>query len=254
MHDTPPWHPGIHVAGQCLEWLPTDTRESFDKTMQDTRHKAYFESQGWTQPGAITYKINSAGFRCEEFDSEEPCLVALGCSFTVGIGLPIESVWPSVLGQRLGLRVCNLGWGGVSADTCFRLARYWIPRLKPKIVAMLAPPRSRVELIMDQGGQPPIEVFLPGSESLYLRQDFVNDIFLKHWWLHDENATINSEKNMLAIQHLAVKYNAQFVALRADEEMNRSREEVGYARDLMHAGPRGHELVAQKMLKELTWP
>lgn len=33
-----------------------------------------------------------------------------------------------------------------------------------------------------------------------------------------------------------------------------TEENLEYARDYLHAGPRGHTLVAEKMLKELTWP
>lgn len=249
-----PWHFGMSIAGQKLDWLPTDTKESYDRMIQDPAHFSYFEQQGWNRPGAISYKINNHGFRCDEFELDQSCMIALGCSFTVGIGLPVEIIWPSLLGQQLDLKVYNLAWGGYSADTCYRLARYWIPKLKPKLVAMLAPPKHRIELLMDQGCDPPAEVFMPISKSKYLQGNFVNDIFLQHWWLNDNNGLINNEKNILAIKQLAFNHGARFLNLNADEEMSRSREEVGYARDYMHAGPVGHKLVAEKMLKELSWP
>lgn len=245
-----PWHVGLHSARQTLSWMPTDTQESFTRMIQDPVHRQYFEQQGWLEPNAITYKINSHGFRSEEFETDQPCMLALGCSYTMGIGLPVESLWSSLIGAKLNLKVYNLGWGGSSADTCYRLARYWIPVLRPRLVAMLAPPRTRVELLMASGCQPPADVFMPASQSLYYNE---NDIFLKHWWLNDDNGIINNEKNCLAIKQLSIDNDAKFVSLLADEEMCRSREEVGYARDYMHAGPRGHEIVAEKMLKELAW-
>jgi hypothetical protein len=251
MFNDAPWHFGTSLAGQQLDWMPTDTQEHFNQLIQDPAHREYFEKQGWTRSGAITYKINRNGFRSEEFESDVPCMLALGCSFTMGIGLPIDCLWPTLIGQQLNLKVYNLAWGGISADTCFRLARYWIPKLRPQLVCMLTPPRTRIELLMDQGCQPPAEVFLPMSESNYLSEDFINDTFLKHWWLNDKNGLINNEKNTLAIQQLAINNLAKFASLKADEEMSKSREEVGYARDYMHAGPRGHELVAEKMLKRL---
>jgi lysophospholipase L1-like esterase len=244
------YHFGKSHAGQCLEWLPPDTQENFQRLMQDPKHQSYFSSLGWDQPRAITYQLNSEGFRCEEFDTESDCVVALGCSFTIGIGLPIDTVWSSLLGKKLNLKVYNLAWGGSSADTCYRLARHWVPKLKPKLIAMLTPPRDRIELIMGNTTFP-VEVFMPMSKSKFFNE---NDMFFKHWWLNDENGQINSEKNLLAIQQLAANHNAKFVSLNVDEEMTRSREEVGYARDYMHAGPRGHELVAEKMLGILQWP
>ena len=248
-NQSPPWQPGISYAGKTLEWMPTDTEENFKQLIQDPVHNEYFKQQGWTQPNAIMYRINQHGFRCDEFETtHKPCMIVLGCSYTMGIGLPVECVWPTLIGKRLNFKVYNLAWGGISADTCFRLAQYWIPVLKPKLVAMLTPPKTRIELLMDTEHNPPAEVFMPGSQSLHYNP---NDVFLKHWWLNDDNGRINSEKNTLAIQQLAQQHKSKFVSLLADEEMGRSREEVGYARDYMHAGPVGHVIVANKMLKEL---
>lgn len=251
MFERAPWHPGMSSAGETLQWVPTDTKESFERMIQDPVHREYFSQQGWLEPNAIDYKINSQGFRCDEFEPGQPCMIALGCSYTMGIGLPVKSLWHTIIGQRLGLRVYNLAWGGISADTCFRLAQYWIPALKPQLVAMLTPPRTRIELLMDSGIHPPAEVYMPGSQSLHFNP---NDEFLKHWWLNDDNGRINSEKNTLAIQQLAHQHGSKFVSLLADEEMCGSREELGYARDYMHAGPPGHAIVAEKMLRSVEWP
>jgi hypothetical protein len=245
----PPWQPGIVYAGKTLKWIPPDTEENFKQLMQDPVHNEYFKQQGWTQSDSITYRINQHGFRSNEFETNhEPCMIALGCSYTMGIGLPVECIWPILVGKQLNLKVYNLAWGGISADTCFRLAQYWIPVLKPKLVAMLTPPRTRIELLMDTGCNPPAEVFMPQNKSCHFNE---YDMFLKHWWLNDTNGNLNSEKNTLAIKQLTLNHGAKFVSLTADEEMGKSREEAGYARDYMHAGLVGHVLVANKMQKEL---
>ena len=67
----PPWHPGVHHAGTTAEFMPTDTKESFETFCQVPEYLEYFKQQGWLEPGAITYKINSHGFRCEEIDDRE---------------------------------------------------------------------------------------------------------------------------------------------------------------------------------------
>lgn len=249
--ETKPWHPGLNYAGTNHEWLPTDTKESYERLIQEPQHLAYFEQQGWTQPGAITYNINQDGFRSPALEPGTNCMIALGCSFTMGTGLPVSTTWPILVGQRLSLKVYNLAWPGISADTCYRLARYWIAKLKPKAVAMLVPPRNRIELLMYQGCQPPAEVFIPASQSRHFNPD---DVFLKNWWTNEQNGEINCEKNILAIKQICLDNEATFVWLFADQEMCGSREELGYARDYMHAGPMGHRMVAEKMLKELTWP
>ena len=243
----PPWHPGVYSANTVSDWMPTDTKEIFDQLVQEPHHYEYFKHHGWLEPSAITYKINSNGFRCDEFDYTSSCIIALGCSYTVGIGLPLESTWPTLVGNALGIKVYNLAWGGSSADTCFRMAEYWIPKLKPTAVFMLTPPTARIELIMAPGNTPPVEVFLPMSESRHFSP---SDVYLKHWFINETNAQINSKKNKLAIGELCRLNNAKFSVLDSATEMSCSRDIVGYARDYMHAGPRGHQILAEKFIKQ----
>ena len=246
--DTKPWHCGMYYTGQTLEWMPTDTKENFEKLIRDPVHYQYFKDHGWLDPLAITYQINQEGFRCEEFVSNTPCVVTLGCSYTMGIGLPLKDLWSTLVGKSLGLRVYNLAWGGNSIDTCFRLARYWIPRLKPQVVLMLAPPRARVEVSTIERTSPPVEVFMPASCSSLFNS---NDVFLKHWFGNEENHYHNQEKNMLAIESIARKNGARYAALQADQEGSCARDTVGYARDHMHAGPIGHVMIAESLLNKV---
>jgi hypothetical protein len=241
----PPWHPGINWTNTNHEFLPTDTEQSFKKLCQDPECLAYFQKQGWLEPGAITYKINSHGFRCDEFDDQD-CIVALGCSFTIGIGLPVESTWPQLVSKSLGLATRTLAWGGTSADTCFRLAEYWIPQLKPKAVFMLTPPPARFEVIRALDS-PPIEVYLPQSESNSASEI---DSFLRHWFTMDENSRLNHKKNKLAIQAMCAQAGIPCLIYDAFDYMAKSREDVGYARDKMHAGPDGHAFLAERMLND----
>jgi len=129
-----PEHSGKHHANQTLEWLPTDTQESYEKLIQDPGHRAYFAEQGWDQPGAITYQFNSHGFRADQFDGG-PYMLALGCSFTVGIGLPDHSTWARQTATALGLKCANLGWGGYSADSCYRLPSTGFQNYDPNMCA-----------------------------------------------------------------------------------------------------------------------
>lgn len=247
----PPWHFGSYYKGSIQNWMPTDTYERFTQSSRDPEKLKYLKSQGWEDPDAIEYTINDEGFRSESFNSTDPCLVALGCSFTMGIGLPNDKVWPSVLGKMLGLRVYNLAWGGNSADTCFRIGRYWIPRLKPQVVCMLVPPRSRVELLpINMEPYPPAEVFLPNTDSVIA--GVKNDIFLKHWMTNEENQTLNAEKNVLAVKQIALENNAEFAVLYADQEDGTCPDIVGYARDFCHSGPIGHVHLANRMGEQLN--
>ena len=248
MNKLVPPHFGKLHANNEFEWLPTDTKENYEKLIQDPEHRKYFAEMGWDQPGDITYKLNSHGFRCDEFSSG-PYVVALGCSYTVGIGLPIHDTWAYKVGEALNLKVANLGWGGYSADTCYRLAEYWVPELRPDYVCMLAPPKSRFELLLEDGHDLQVEVFMPQSESQFYN---INDQYIKHWFLNEKNAEINQRKNTLAVRQLCLDLNIPCTVIDGNTYMSRSREEVGYARDYMHSGPIAHKLVSKIFLNKYS--
>jgi hypothetical protein len=242
----PPWHFGTRYANQKLQWLPCDTEECFQQSSQNSLRLNYFREQGWLEPDAITYKINSNGFRADEFRKGEPCVVGLGCSYTIGIGLPLKDLWPTLVGEALELTTYNLAWGGVGSDTCYRLAEYWLPILKPNLVVMLAPPRSRIELLtIDTNIQ--AEVFLPASESCIFSD---KDIFLKTWFANEENAKINNRKNRLAVEKLCDNLDIKCLTYDAHDYMAQPREIVGYARDYMHPGPKAHQLFATQVIND----
>lgn len=241
----PPWHPGVLSAGQTLDWMPTDTKDRFEDLMNHETHRLYFQEKGWDQPGAITYKINKYGFRCSEFELNSKSIVSLGCSYTQGIGLPVDTLWPELVGKDLGLDVYNLAWGGTSADTCFMLAKFWLPVLRPKLVVMAAPPKNRFDIIR-ASGQSEVHTVMPNTTD----GEFGNDVILKHWMTNDRNQDLNNAKNKLAVQALCQNLEIPCLTYDAHEYFARSREEVEYARDYMHAGPRGHQMFAERIIDD----
>jgi hypothetical protein len=238
----PTWHAGQKFANSTLEWLQPDTEESFKKLNRNPIHQQYFQEKGWDVPGAITYKFNNHGFRCDDFD-DKPCLVTLGCSYTLGLGLPQSDIWPTLVGSELILKVVNLAWNGYSADSCFRLAEYWLPRLNPALVVMLAPPVDRIEVLTQKEHMVYMPTNLPPTAS---------DAFITEWMLNSENSRLNSVKNKLALQQLCRTINVPCQLYDANVYMADSREKLEYARDYMHAGPRGHEILAERILNDRT--
>ena len=243
-----PWHFGFGHKGRTYEWLPTDTEENFQRLMQESEHQEYFGSKGWDQPGAITYKINSHGFRSEEFDPTASSLVSLGCSYTIGTGLPEHATWSYLVSQATGLKNYNLAWGGTSADTCFMQAQYWLPVLQPKLVVMAAPPKHRFDLISEDPALPH-NTYMP-SDVLLHTTSADNDTFVKTWFLHDRNAELNTARNRLAVQGLCAALGITCLTYNAHDWFAKSREEIEYARDHMHAGPRGHQLLAERIIHD----
>ena len=61
------------------------------------------------------YKINQFGFRENEFNSDSIDILAVGCSFTFGVGVPNNCAWPRMFDNQY--KTINLGSPGISAET-----------------------------------------------------------------------------------------------------------------------------------------
>jgi hypothetical protein len=245
-----PSHFGKQFNSQILDWLPSDTKENYQACCRQAEYVKYIKIKGWDQPGAINYRINSLGFRGDEFDFSKPCLVALGCSFTIGTGLPEQTVWPWLVGAELNLPVINLSWGGYSADTCFRLAEYFLPKLNAELCVMMSPPPDRIEVIGPNiVTDTNFEVFMPQSKSYWFNP---NDVYLKYWLSVEENSRLNNLKNKLAVEMLCSRLRIPCLTYDVSDFFTKSREEIEYARDYMHAGPAAHVAAAEKILNDCT--
>lgn len=85
---------GLDTLGQCLD-------------------RKYFLNY----PYAVNYRFNSRGFRDDEWPDDLINHVwALGDSFTVGVGAPVEHNWCNVLSKNLNYRVLNCSMEGASND------------------------------------------------------------------------------------------------------------------------------------------
>jgi len=91
----------------------------------------------------ISYEYNNYGFRNpnlqEFYYAHSP--IAVGCSITLGVGVELNQTWHSQIHEG-----CNLGQSGGTVETMYRLLQYWLPKIKPVRVRVLAPPRGRREI------------------------------------------------------------------------------------------------------------
>ena len=187
----------------------------------------------WTKD-SFDYRYNSCGFRSKEFDVDhsEPVLLALGCSFTCGIGLPIDDAWPEQLIKHIpGYTVYNAGLGGASTDTVARIGVNLIPNIKPDIVAILWPHYHRYETY--NGG---LEFQGPWSNR-------ANDRIIK------ENAYNNYTRNKVIIELLQKIH--KFKLLSIDVADVQDLEPLApRARDKQHPGPIWHTMLADMFLTQ----
>jgi len=87
------------------------------------------------------YRVNSDNAHWYEYE-HNPDVVALGCSLTAGMGIPIEYTWPSIYRQITGETVNNIGRPGNplarSAYSLFRHVKNYGP--PKKIFVLLGDP------------------------------------------------------------------------------------------------------------------
>jgi hypothetical protein len=224
-------------ANTEVEFLTCESQELYNRNF--INRYVELEKYGWITR-KITYKFNSHGFRCDEF-TEDPSVLFLGCSYTCGIGLPIETVWTSILAQSLGLKSVNLGQGGGSNDTAFRLGYHWIPKLKPKIVVLLSPLEFRKEIVT------PDYIHFVTPQTTAIDEDPNNlKLHAIQWLSDDTNSYMNQIKNVSALELLCNKHNIKFIV-----NYNIYQEEIyqgDFARDLAHPGIETHKKFADYIL------
>jgi hypothetical protein len=226
-------HQYSKYANQTLSWLPMDT----EKRYLDNLNKNYDLLKKYNWIGTdISYKFNSYGFRSDEF-SHDPGIVFLGCSYTVGVGLPVESTWSHIVSTKLNLKRYNLGIGGASNDTAFRLGHHWIPQLQPKLVIFLSTEPTRTELHTASM-----------VENIGVDEDvYTNSAYYKEWITNQANVDMNYEKNLLAIKQICSEHNIKF----RHEKFSNIKKTAQLARDLAHPGIESNKLIAGYFLSKL---
>ena len=134
-------------------WAPKDTTIKWSgMDHQDNLNKNPQRAE-WVNVD-ISYQYNPQGFRCADLNNflGKQVNIALGCSFTEGVGLPIEYAWPSLGEQHTEYPVLNLGLGGAATDSIARVLTNVSGLFDIQTVYILWPPIYRLEhyMLLDQ--------------------------------------------------------------------------------------------------------
>ena len=220
-----------------------DTKELYQKNLKENYQ--LLKENNWID-NHFTYKFNSHGFRCEEF-TDNPSIMFLGCSHTLGVGLPIETIWPELVSKQLGMRCANLGIGGSSNDTAFRLCHGWIDIIRPKIIIILEPYSNRIELI-DSYHTYNLSHWMLSSEESNSKKSFYN--FYRTWIEDENNSYFQKLRNKLAIENLCNSRNIKLISADCDD-LPYVFAENDFARDLVHFGIKTHKNIADYFLSKI---
>jgi hypothetical protein len=247
--------PTGYQAGQEVAWLSNDSLENF---RQRGGHPLYGEKD-------ITYRFNSLGYRCPEFEVKADVrIVAVGCSYVVGQGLPQPAVFPELFAERLRREsakkvvVWNLAKCGASNDYISRLLYLAVPRLDPQIVLINFTHGARREYVSVQDR---LVTYNPSFEP---PDEVTKGIFSQFAALCSPfDDQLNFLKNYKAVESLLAGRQWLFSHIKPQEfepvaaHLNLSRYAgplliVDRGRDGGHPGPESHRRLAENYWAKFT--
>jgi hypothetical protein len=184
----------------------------------------------------IQYRYNSLGFRTKEFDQYRDTAVdiALGCSFTEGIGLPEHCTWPSIVEQYCGRPLLNLGLATGSCDTVYRILSNITGLFDIQTVFILWPDPSRFELYQEDN-------IVPVTSAIAK---------LEHTWAMTDSM---SQQRYYKNRELVHSFGHKIIEFCLDNVFDPdSRGAPDRARDGLHYGLESNRIMAWQYIKRLT--
>lgn len=113
-------------ANVCCKFIGLDSQEH-------CLDSAYFRSY----PDDVEYRFNEIGYRTKsvnEFRGNE--ILAIGDSFTLGLGVPLQHTWPCRLEQLLNYPVLNFSLNGASNDWLARKTQQLLQWFQPRAIVV----------------------------------------------------------------------------------------------------------------------
>jgi hypothetical protein len=229
----------------------------------------------------VYYKLNSLGYRCDEFNLEsELPVVFMGCSHTFGLGLPVEDTWAYKTLSNIRAKTnktipyWNLARNGSSVDLQFWNLQKHIEQLKPKFIFFLIPAIFRR-----------LPVFNYHFHEFRVNENHEN---LKHFplairnaiglFVNDSYAMVETHKHFMLIDALCERHGTQLLYQFSDvyegedsytffrdhkiyskfKELNTlwvntyGDRRLDFARDRIHRGPLSNTAFADALWQEIN--
>ena len=208
------------------------------------------------------YKTNKFGYRTQ-IEYEDGISIALGCSYTFGLGVHEEQTWPYLLSKELNKPIINLGICGGSLDSSYRVLKSYLEEYKPDCVFISIPSALRFSLMYRRDSSkigtllilPNHTHSTPGNEGGMIK-DYVDKLYEGIYGI-DENMYLNFNKNLDAIRYLCSSNNIKLVELLCPAmynqnnilEKNNITYDYNISFDDIHLGPEINEVTTSEFLK-----
>jgi hypothetical protein len=229
-----------YPANTSMKFSGSDNEDRFEKNLKTQPQDWYYRNT------EITYDYNEYGHRCKnvsEIDLENYILFS-GCSQTEGIGLELEKTFPYLVSNTLGIDYYNLSLGGSGIDTMTYNLIAWINTVKkpPKAVVIMWTYDIRF-LTMDDNDN--VKFNLVGKSS----GGYISpvDNTARFMILGEELGYFTSKKKLCQRMVNLCYSDSTIIETSADSHSN-----FDLARDLMHLGNMSPQVIAKKILDNLS--
>jgi hypothetical protein len=243
--------PLTHLANKTHRWSPGDTEENWKKT----REKFGPTWKYYDDP--IEYRFNGLGYRSQG-NVTDPFFIALGCSYTMGVGIHEEDRYGDVLSKELNMPYMNFGIGGGSQNFVWMnniLLAKNLPQ-KPKFVIIQWPEIARLNILGKDG----IRMFLPNFHGGEYANRSERNLYLgmidSPEFLYPQALTYYESVNLLW-KSLGVKVVNLTLSIECEELFDIfclkgwSMDEKQAARDRVHPGPKHNIELAEYIKSQL---
>jgi hypothetical protein len=237
------------------QWLGTDSEENY----QRRGNKVYSVE-------SVSYEMNSHGYRGPELKREigERVAMFVGCSITLGSGMPWDEVWTSIvtseLARRWGSRVrqCNLAWTGAGSDCIAMRVHQAVDALKPDAVFVLwsftarrgwfADARSYVSFV-PQGRYPQFEKEHQASVRLATNAHAFFNYVRNFQFVYRRLLRLRVPYYWGMVESFSLQMLSSYVPL---ERYIGRLEDLDFARDGMHPGRKSHARFADRVIESMN--
>lgn len=121
--------------------LPSRVNQRWQHSGIDSPEHCQDKKRFYNYAHTIDYVYNDRGFRDDQWPESlcelQNAIWCIGDSFTVGIGQPLDHIWPQVLSRRLQKRTINISMDGASNDWIYRIASNINKHINPKLMIVM---------------------------------------------------------------------------------------------------------------------
>lgn len=181
----------------------------------------------------VPYQYNDFGYRSTQNYSDllnqEYNIVCIGCSFTFGIGVFYDDIWPTKLGNLMKKQVINLGWPGASHGYIIWQLLNVLNKVQKENIFVVIPPKGRKFELNDSyfENENNLEGDRPNKTEFILNQADNDDLLLK-------SLCKANNINYIECYEFGQPYNQDWLPI---------------AQDNGHFGPKWHEFIANQFYK-----